>query len=271
MNRRPYDPRHPEETDWSYRSAATEAWRVFRITAEFVDAVDMLSNLPPGVSIFGSARTTPETAEYEWARVTGRKLAEKGYAVITGGGPGIMEAANRGAFEANGTSVGLNISLPQEQEANPYQNVSLDFHYFFIRKMMFVKYAVGFIIFPGGFGTMDEFFEAMTLIQTGKTRKFPVVLVSSAFWAPLFDWMRDTMLAKYGNISPGDLSLFQMTDDVDEAVRVIDDYCCRHPEEAEPPARTEEGKAPPERRRTAEGTLYGQRPHRGRLPQQKAE
>jgi uncharacterized protein (TIGR00730 family) len=270
LNHRPYDP-PSRETEWSYRSAATEAWRVFRITAEFVEAVDMLAGLPPGVTVFGSARTSPQAAEYDWARVTGRKLAEKSYAVITGGGPGIMEAANRGAFEAGGTSVGLNISLPAEQEANAYQNISLDFHYFFIRKMMFVKYAVGFIIFPGGFGTMDEFFEAMTLIQTGKSRRFPVVLVSRRFWAPLFDWMRDTMLAQYGNISAGDMSLFHLTDDVDEAVRIIDEHCCRHPEEVAAMTPGEDVKAPPEQRKTAEGTYYGKRPHRPRIPQQKAE
>ncbi len=204
--------------EFAYHTAAEEAWRVFRIMAEFVEGVDVLSRIGPAVSVFGSARTAPDAPEYEQAVAAGRGLVGKGFAVITGGGPGIMEAANKGASELDGTSVGLNISLPMEQGANRYQNVSVDFRYFFVRKLMFVKYAVGFIVFPGGFGTMDEFFKTATLIQTGKSERFPVALISTRFWGPLFDWMRDTMLNEYHNISPEDLDLFKITDDVDEAV-----------------------------------------------------
>ena len=207
--------------EFAYHTAAEEAWRVFRIMAEFVDGVDVLSKIGPAVSVFGSARTASDAPEYKQAVAAGRGLVSKGFAVITGGGPGIMEAANKGATELDGTSVGLNISLPTEQDANRYQNVSVDFRYFFVRKLMFVKYAVGFIVFPGGLGTLDEFFKTATLIQTGKAERFPVALISTRFWNPLFDWMRDTMLNEYHNISPEDLDLFKITDDVDEAVDLM--------------------------------------------------
>ncbi len=207
--------------EFAYHTAAEESWRVFRIMAEFVEGVDVLSRIGPAVSVFGSARTAPDAPEYEQAVAAGRGLVGKGFAVITGGGPGIMEAANKGAIELDGTSVGLNITLPMEQDSNRFQNVSVDFRYFFVRKLMFVKYAAGFIVFPGGFGTMDEFFKTATLIQTGKAEPFPVALISTRFWGPLFDWMRDTMLNEYHNISSGDLDLFKITDDVDEAVSFI--------------------------------------------------
>jgi uncharacterized protein (TIGR00730 family) len=171
--------------------------------------------------VFGSARTPPEDKYYQLAVECSAKLARRGFAVITGGGPGIMEAANRGAAEAGGTSVGLNITLPTEQAPNPHQNVELDFRYFFVRKVMFVKYARGFIIFPGGFGTMDEFFESLTLIQTLKVVPFPVVLIGREFWGGLLEWIRHTMNERFHTISPGDFDLFHLTDSVDEAVDIV--------------------------------------------------
>ncbi len=201
-----------------------EAWRVFRIMSEFVEAFETLARVGPAVSVFGSARTRPENKYYRLAVDCGRKLVEKDFAVITGGGPGIMEAANRGAAEAGGTSIGLNIALPMEQEPNKFQNVELDFRYFFIRKVMFVKYAYGFIIFPGGFGTLDEAFESLTLIQTLKVVPFPVVLVGSDFWQGLIGWMRDVLDKQYQTISPEDMDLFTVTDDVDEAVNIVHDH-----------------------------------------------
>ena len=209
------------DNEFAYRTSAEESWRVFRIMSEFVEAVDVLSKIGPAVSVFGSARTSPNAKEYKQAVAAGRGLVDKGFAVITGGGPGIMEAANKGALELDGTSVGLNITLPTEQDPNRFQTVSVDFRYFFVRKLMFVKYAAGFIVFPGGLGTMDEFFKTATLIQTGKAEKFPVTLISTRFWNPLFDWMRDTMLEDFHTISPGDLDWFKITDDVDEAVSFI--------------------------------------------------
>jgi uncharacterized protein (TIGR00730 family) len=198
-----------------------KSWRVFRIMSEFVEAFDTLARLGPSVTVFGSARTAPTDHYYQQAVLCGEKLANKGFAVITGGGPGIMEAANKGAMAANGVSVGLNISLPTEQVPNPFQNVELDFRYFFIRKVMFVKYARGFIIFPGGFGTMDEFFEALTLIQTLKVAPFPVVLIGTDFWRGLLDWLTGTMLQRYRTIGAEDFNLFHLTDDVDEAVQIV--------------------------------------------------
>jgi uncharacterized protein (TIGR00730 family) len=205
------------------QAVANEAWRALRIMSEFVDAVDTMSRVPAGISVFGSARTQPTDPYYQKAIACGRRLVDRGFAVITGGGPGIMEAANKGAMEAGGVSVGLNIALPMEQKPNPYQNIELDFRYFFIRKVMFVKYARGFIIFPGGFGTMDEFFEALTLMQTLKIVPFPVVLIGTEFWSGLLDWFRNTLDKQYHTISPGDFSLFHLTDDVDEAVRIVHD------------------------------------------------
>ncbi len=203
---------------------AAETWRLFRILAEFVDGFETMSEVGPAVSVFGSARTPEDDAYYRKAVACGRRLAEAGYAVITGGGPGIMEAANRGAKEAEGISVGLNISLPMEQYPNPYQTDALTFRYFFVRKVMFVKYAMGFVIFPGGYGTMDEFFESLTLIQTLKIKPFPVVCVGHDYWDGLIDWMKSHMLTQFETISPEDLDLFHVTDDVDAAVQYIQEY-----------------------------------------------
>ena len=200
-----------------------DPWRVFRIMSEFVEGFSIMSEIGPAVSIFGSARTPPDNHYYKQARKLAAMLARKNLTVITGGGPGIMEAANRGADEAGGKSVGLNISLPFEQTANPYANISLDFHYFFARKVMFVKYACAFVCFPGGFGTMDEFFESMTLIQTQKVEPFPVVLIGKSFWGKLVGWMDHVMLRRNKNISPEDMDLFYMTDSLKEAVSIIEE------------------------------------------------
>jgi len=199
----------------------TDPWRVLRIQSEFVAGFDALAMLGPAVTIFGSARTRPGDPAYERARAIGRKLAEAGYAVITGGGPGTMEAANRGCQEGGGLSVGCNIELPHEQSLNAYVDLGVEFRYFFARKTMFVKYADGFVILPGGFGTLDELFEALTLIQTGKIRHFPLVLVDRAYWAGLFDWVRETALAA-GAVSQVDLDLLQFADDPDEVVALIE-------------------------------------------------
>jgi len=200
---------------------ARETWRVFRIMAEFVEGFDELSQVGPAVSIFGSARTPRDNPYYKLAEQTSAAVARAGYGVITGGGPGIMEAANKGASKAGGRSIGLNIEIAQEQTPNEYQNVSLNFRYFFARKMMFMKYAQAFVIFPGGFGTMDEFFESLTLIQTMKMEDFPVILVGTEFWKGLLDWIEQVMLHKHGNISADDMSIFTLTDDPAEVVRII--------------------------------------------------
>ena len=198
----------------------TDTWRVFRIMGEFVTGFDELATLSRGVSIFGSARTRTDDPDYAAAQETAALLAKEGFAVITGGGPGIMEAANRGAFEAGGLSIGCNIELPFEQKSNDYLTLGLKFKYFFVRKMMFVKYSLGFIIFPGGFGTLDELFEALTLIQTGKIRNFPIVLFGSAYWKAMLDWIRDFAL-KEGKVSEADLKLMHVTDSPAEVVRII--------------------------------------------------
>jgi uncharacterized protein (TIGR00730 family) len=198
----------------------TDTWRVFRIMGEFVEGFDELATLTRGISIFGSARTRPDDPDYKAAQETAALLARAGYAVITGGGPGVMEAANRGAFEARGVSVGCNIELPFEQSSNPYLTLSLKFKYFFVRKMMFVKYSEAFIIFPGGFGTLDELFEALTLIQTRKIRDFPVVLFGSRYWAGLLDWIREFAL-KENKVSEADLRLLHLTDSPAEVVEII--------------------------------------------------
>jgi len=195
-----------------------ETWRMFRIMSEFVDGFEVMSRVGPAVAIFGSARTPETEPYYQSACEAAKKLVEKEFAVITGGGPGIMEAGNRGAKEAGGVSVGLNIQLPFEQQPNPYQTHELMFRYFFVRKVMFVKYAMGFIVYPGGYGTMDELFESMTLIQTQKILPFPVVCVGKDFWGGLVDWMKDKMQEQYKTIGPKDLDLFIVTDDLDEAV-----------------------------------------------------
>ena len=202
-----------------------ETWRIFRIMSEFVDGFEVMSAVGPAVSIFGSSRATPDDRYYKHAQTLAAKFVEQGLAVITGGGPGIMEAANKGAIEAGGTSVGLNITLPEEQLPNKYQNVALDFRYFFCRKVMFVKYALAFVCFPGGFGTMDEFFESMTLIQTEKSRRMPVVLFGSEFWEPLRKWMETIMRDQHGYIGPDDLGLFHIVDDLDEAVSCVISGC----------------------------------------------
>ncbi len=197
-----------------------ESWRIFRIMAEFVDGIETLSSLEPAVTIFGSARSKPGEKYYTMAEDMGRMLATEGFCVITGGGPGIMEAANKGAKEGGGQSVGLNIVLPFEQHLNPYANIHLNFRYFFVRKVMFVKYAMSYVIFPGGFGTMDELFEALTLIQTDKIKPFPVVLVGSEYWRGLLDWISDTMIAE-GMILPEDRAIFAVVDDPRDAVEII--------------------------------------------------
>ncbi|MFF8310246.1 LOG family protein [Streptomyces lydicus] len=198
----------------------TDPWRVMRIQAEFVEGFGALAELGPAVSVFGSARTPLDSKEYDAGVRIGRGLVEAGFAVITGGGPGAMEAANRGAAEAGGVSVGLGIELPFEQGMNPYVNLGVDFRYFFVRKTCFVKYASGFVVLPGGFGTLDELFEALTLVQTRKVTRFPIVLFGTAYWRGLVDWVRDTLVAE-GKASMNDLELFRLTDDVDEAVTLM--------------------------------------------------
>ena len=201
----------------------TDTWRVFRIMGEFVQGFEDLAHVANGVSVFGSARTKPNDPEYRAAQETGALLARAGYAVITGGGPGVMEAANRGAFEAGGASVGCNIELPHEQSSNAYLTLSLKFKYFFVRKMMFVKYSDAFIIFPGGFGTLDELFEALTLIQTRKIHNFPVVLFGTRYWKPMLDWLRGPML-KEGKIVEEDFRRLHVTDAPSEVVEIIRTY-----------------------------------------------
>ena len=218
-----------------------ESWRVFRIMGEFVEGFDTLVTLGPAVSIFGSARIKPEDPAYAAARETARLLAEAGYAIITGGGPGVMEAANQGAVEGGGTSVGCNIELPFEQGTNPYVRVPINFRYFFIRKTMFVKYAEAFVIFPGGFGTLDELFEALTLIQTGKVHNFPVILYGSAYWKGLLDWLRDTMLAE-AKIAAPDIELMTVCDEPADIVAAILDRRERSARESTEAAATEAAK-----------------------------
>ena len=198
----------------------TDAQRLDRIRAELEMGFEALGGLHRAVSVFGSARTPEDSPEYALARDVGRRLGEAGFAVITGGGPGAMEAANRGARDAGATSIGLNIDLPFEQDDNRWLDVSLDFHYFFCRKVMFVRYANAFVVLPGGYGTFDELFEALCLIQTGKIRSFPVVLVGTDYWAGLVDWLRRQVLGE-GKVSAADLDLFQLTDDLDEVVDVV--------------------------------------------------
>ncbi len=204
--------------DWKSK----DAWRALRILSEFVEGFDSLADLPTAVSVFGSARTKHGSADWIMAESLGGELAKAGYAVITGGGPGAMEAANKGASEAGGMSVGLGIELPFEQGVNDWCDISIDFRYFFARKTMFVKYAQAYVVLPGGFGTMDELFEALTLVQTRKVTRFPVVLMGTHYWGGLVDWMRTTMLED-GKISAGDLDLLCLTDDVSEAVQHIVD------------------------------------------------
>lgn len=198
-----------------------ESWRIFRIISEFVDGIESLSDVHPAVSVFGSSRLSEADPEYDLGRRVGRLLAESGFSVITGGGPGAMEAANRGASEAHGKSIGLCIQLPKEQAPNPYSNIKLNFRYFFLRKVMFVKYAVAYVILPGGFGTLDELFEALTLIQTHRIRPFPVIMLGKDYWKDLIAWMKKAMLVKHRMIDPDDLDLIKVTDDPEVAVQTI--------------------------------------------------
>ena len=200
-----------------------EAWRMFRIMSEFIEGFDTLAGLTPAVTVYGSARTPPDNPLFKLAEDLGRRLAQAGYAVITGGGPGIMEAANKGAFEAGGTSVGLTIALPKEQPSNHYHTITIDFHHFFVRKVMLVKYATAFVLLPGGFGTLDELFETITLIHTRKIRPFPVFLMGSGYWEGLIDWMRDETAAR-GYIDPQDIGLLEIVDDPAEIVAKIDSW-----------------------------------------------
>jgi uncharacterized protein (TIGR00730 family) len=202
--------------DWVH----TDPWRVMRIQAEFVEGFGLLAELGPAVSVFGSARTARGSAEYELAETIAGGLASAGYAIITGGGPGVMEAANKGASDASGVSVGLGIELPLEMGLNDYVDIGVEFRYFFVRKTVFVKYSQAFVVLPGGFGTMDELFEALTLVATGKITKFPIVLVGSSYWSGLLSWIKATMLAA-GNIGPAELSLIEVADDPDDVVRLI--------------------------------------------------
>lgn len=203
-----------------------DSWAIFKIMGEFVNGFEKMSKIGPCVSIFGSARTKPGDKYYELTVRVAEKIVESGYGVITGGGPGIMEAGNKGAHLGGGTSVGLNIDLPFEQHDNPYidSDKSLDFDYFFVRKVMFVKYSQGFVVMPGGFGTLDELFEAMTLIQTHKIEKFPIILVGKSFWQGLIDWVKSTLLEKNGNISPKDMDLIHLVDTEDAVIEILDTF-----------------------------------------------
>ncbi len=246
-----------------------DSWRIFRIMAEFVEGFESLANLGPAVTVFGSARTRPDQHYYQAAEATGKLLAQAKYAVITGGGPGIMEAANKGAFESGGMSVGCNITLPHEQDANKYQQITLDFHYFYARKVMFVKYASAFICFPGGFGTLDEFFETITLMQTMKIEAMPIILFGKSFWTGLVDWMKLSL--QPAMIDGEDLDLFQIVDTPEEAVAIIqkaekEDWWEPQSKELQRAIQCDDnscmlplgGAAAT----SSEGTRYGKRPHR---------
>jgi uncharacterized protein (TIGR00730 family) len=240
-----------------------DSWRVFRIMAEFVEGFESLAGIGQAVSVFGSARTRPDDPDYQAAEKTARLLAEDGLAVITGGGPGIMEAANKGAFEAGGMSIGCNITLPHEQEANRYQNITLDFHYFYARKVMFVKYASAFICFPGGYGTLDEFFETITLIQTMKVEPVPVVLYGSKHWGGLVEWMRQTLPPKF--INADDIDLFRVVDTPEAAVEAVKEGIERNVKDVAGAKPVLAGDGHPiagAAAESGEGTRYGSRPRR---------
>lgn len=215
--------------DWN-EIKVQDSWQIFKIMAEFVEAFEKLGKIGPCVSMFGSARTNPESKYYKLAEEIALKLTHKGYGIITGGGPGIMEAANKGAHTGKGKSVGLNIELPHEQYSNPYidNDKLINFDYFFVRKVMFMKYAQGFVVLPGGFGTMDEFFEAITLIQTRKVGAFPIVLVGVDYWQGLIDWIKKTVLLEEKNINEEDLDLLRLVDTADDAVREIESFYSRY-------------------------------------------
>lgn len=210
---------------WSHISGEN-SWTLFKVIAEVVDGFETLNKLGPCISIFGSARTQPDNKYYKLASRIAQRLTEEGYGIISGGGPGIMEAANKGAYLEGGLSVGLNIDLPFEQSHNPYidPDKNLNFRYFFVRKVMFVKYAQAFVVLPGGFGTLDELFEVLTLIQTKKISAVPVILVGSEYWSGMKQWIHDVMLRQAGNISPKDMNLIPITDDVDEVIRIINEF-----------------------------------------------
>ena len=210
----------PEKQYLVNEMTVRDTWRMFHIMAEFVEGFEALAECHPAVSIFGSTRVKPEDEIYQKAERIGQLLAENGFGVITGGGPGVMEAANKGASLAGGKSIGINIELPLEQAPNPYTNLNLTFHYFFVRKVMFIKYAVAYIILPGGFGTMDELFESITLIQTHKIKPFPVILMGSKYWKGLLDWIKEVVL-KEGKISPADLEILQVVDEPEEMIKII--------------------------------------------------
>lgn len=214
-----------KQRSWN-ESKSNDSWSIFKIMSEFVEGYEKMQRIGPCVSIFGSARTKPGTKYYEMATDIAHRLVDKGYGVITGGGPGIMEAGNKGANEGGGTSVGLNIELPFEQKGNQWidHDKSINFDYFFVRKVMFVKYSQGFIVMPGGFGTLDELFESMTLIQTHKIGRFPIILVGKDFWGGLVEWVKKTLLDEFQNISPDDLDLWQVVDTAEEAVDAIDHF-----------------------------------------------
>jgi uncharacterized protein (TIGR00730 family) len=247
-----------------------ESWRIFRIMAEFVEGFESLADLDKAVTIFGSARTRPADPFYKAAERTAQLLTKSNFAVITGGGPGIMEAGNKGAFEAGGASVGLNIALPHEQESNHYQTITLDFHYFYVRKVMFVKYASAFICFPGGYGTLDEFFEILTLIQTTKVEAFPIILFGSKYWGGLIEWIRSTLQPHF--IDEEDLDIFRIVDTPEEAVREVkrgvkhhwwrplDDELAKAATNGEQQSKTPLSGA--KAANTGEGTRYGKRPKR---------
>lgn len=209
---------------------SSDSWNIFKVMSEFVEGYDTLARIGPCVSLFGSARTQPGQPYYELAEEIAFRLSKGGFGVITGGGPGIMEAANKGASKAGGKSVGLNINLPFEQSANPYidKDKIINFNFFFVRKVMFMKYAQGFVVLPGGFGTLDELFEALTLVQTQKTARFPIILVGSVFWSGLLDWIKSEMLAKEKNVSPEDLNLYKVVDTAEEVVDEIFDYYSKY-------------------------------------------
>jgi uncharacterized protein (TIGR00730 family) len=223
-----YD-RHQDSQLSSLLNAQQDIWRVFQIMAEFVDGFTLMAKQGRLVSVFGSARTKPGSRYYELGVQVGKALVKRGFNVLTGGGPGVMEAANKGAKDGGGASVGVNIELPHEQSSNPYidRGRLLTFRHFFVRKVMFVKYAHGFVVLPGGFGTMDELFEALTLVQTKKTKAFPIVLMGTEYWGGLIDWIKTTMVSN-GMVSPPDLDLFLLTDDPEEAAGLVDEFYKKH-------------------------------------------
>jgi len=250
---------------------ASESWRIFRIMSEFVEGFEVMSRVGPAVTIFGSARTKPEDPYYKAAEETARLLAKRHLTVITGGGPGIMEAGNKGAKEVGGVSVGLNITLPQEQEGNKYQTIALDFHYFYARKVMFVKYAGAFICFPGGFGTLDEFFEVLTLVQTLKVEPYPIILYGSEYWGGLIEWIRKQMGGQY--IDREDVDIFRIVDSPQDAVKQVVAGMKKHwwrplDEELQKIVEDEDVKPPlasnGQSGTTGEGTRYGRRPKKSK-------